>query len=73
MSLFTATEIAEQIVLWKKALAALSLGQGYRIGGRWLTRADLPEVRVTLDWLAAKQGALEGRAGLQVMVGRPRR
>lgn len=71
--IFTIEEIAEQMKAYKAALAALSLGQSYRIGERWLTRADLPEVRRTLEWLGAQEQALEGGNRMRVTVGRPLR
>ena len=71
--IFTTEEIAEQMKAYKAALTALSLGQSYRIGERWLTRADLPEVRRTLEWLGAQEQALKGGNRMRVTVGRPLR
>jgi len=54
----TAAEIQAQLDGWYEALAKLQTGQEYTIGGirngRQLKRADLPEVRNTIDWLEKK-------------------
>lgn len=42
---------AELLVLFRNALAAVATGQEYRIGDRTLTRANLKEIRETIDWL----------------------
>jgi len=49
MPIFTRAEKQEQIAAWNKALFACSGGQEYTIGARRLRRADLPEIRNTLD------------------------
>ena len=53
--LFTEAELEAQVAAYKKALTALSKAQSYRInlGGteRLVTKADLPEIRTTLEWL----------------------
>jgi len=70
-SIWTLPELDEQLAAWKAALLALSTSQSYEIGGRKLTRADLPEVRRTLDYLA-KERALAERLPLLVSnTGRP--
>lgn len=51
MAVFTRAEKEEQISLWRAALEKVSRGQEYTIGTRRLRRADLPEIRKTLDWL----------------------
>ena len=51
MSIFTLEEIAEQKALWKEALRACSVNQAVVVEGRQFTRADLPEIRRTLEWL----------------------
>lgn len=55
MTAFTTAEIDAQLTLWKSALAACSGNQSYALGGRSLTRADLPEIRNTIDWLEQKR------------------
>lgn len=61
----TLPEIEEQLAGWYVALTKLQSATSYTIGGirngRQLVRADLPEVRATIDWLEklksqAKQG-----------------
>jgi len=37
--------------LYKEALEAIATGQSYQIRGRTMTRANLREVRETIDWL----------------------
>lgn len=51
MAIFTAAELTAQMTAWKAALLACAQGQSYNMGGRMLTRADLPEIRSTLEWL----------------------
>lgn len=51
MPIFTRAQKKEQIAAWNKALLACSGGQEYTIGSRRLRRADLPEIRKTLEWL----------------------
>ena len=53
MAIFTRAEKNRQIALWQEALEKVSRGQEYTIGSRRLRRADLPEIRSTLDWLRA--------------------
>ena len=54
----TVAQIQAQLDGWYIALEALQKGQEYTIGGirngRQLKRADLPEVRNTIDWLEKK-------------------
>ncbi len=56
-------EVNAQLTLWWEALSKCSSGQAYVIGGvrngRSLTRADLPEIRNTIDWLESKKAELE--------------
>ncbi len=74
MAIFTAAEIVEQKTAWKKALAAVSTGQTYTVGKRQFTRADLPEIRRTLEWLD-EQASLTAAAaaGPLIVQGRVRR
>jgi len=60
MSIFSAGELAEQIAAWKSAFLAASTGQEYRIGGRTLRRADLPEIRKTLQFLEGQRADATG-------------
>ena len=73
MSAFTLQEIEEQISAFKKALMAISTGQEYSIGNRRMTRADLPEIRKTLEWLAAEKRSALGQGGPVILVGRLKR
>lgn len=76
-SLFTAAELDSQIAAYKAALLALSTAQSYRISNngndRNITRADLPEIRNTLEWLQQQRGGLDLGFGAQTCVGRPKR
>lgn len=45
---------AEQLRLWQEGLAKLSTAQEVEIMGKRITRADLKEVRATIDWLEKK-------------------
>lgn len=51
MAIFTLAEITEQIAAYKAALVAVSLNQSYMMGEKRLARADLSEIRNTLEWL----------------------
>lgn len=75
--LFTDAELAAQVAAYKKALTALAAAQTYELeldGERHrLTRADLPEIRTTLEWLQAQRAGNAVGAGPQILTGRPRR
>jgi hypothetical protein len=74
MAIFTLTEIEEQLTSWKTALLAVSAGQSYSTAdGRRLTRADVPEIRKTLEWLEKERSSLLAGNGVgpQFVVGRP--
>ena len=66
----TVAEIDSQLAGWYEALTKLQSGQEYTIGGirngRQLKRADLPEVRSTIDWLERKR--VEAANGGQIRV-----
>ena len=64
MAIFTKAEKARQIALWQEALEKVSRGQEYTIGSRRLRRADLAEIRSTLDWLNAQPTVEDELAGL---------
>lgn len=64
MSIWTATELDEQITEWKAALLAVASGQSYTgSGGQSFTMADLPEIRKTLRFLEAEKRSLAGTSG----------
>lgn len=72
-SIWTASELEEQLAAYKAALLALSTSQSYRVGTRELTRADLPEIRETLDYLAREKARLVSGSSLASVSMRPRR
>lgn len=63
MPIFTRAQKKEQIAAWNKALLACSGGQEYTIGSRRLRRADLPEIRKTLEWLDSQPTVEDAQAG----------
>lgn len=73
MAIFTLPEIIEQLAAWKQALVSCSSGQSYTIGSRSLSRADLPEIRQTLEWLAKQRDAMTEGGPVMISQGRPRR
>jgi hypothetical protein len=66
MAIFTLTEVEEQITAWKAALLAVSLNQSYMIGDKRLTRADLPQIRQTLEWLDKEKTRITEPTGIFV-------
>ena len=64
MAIFTRAEKRRQLELWNKALAKVSSGQEYTIGSRRLRRADLSEIRKTLEWLDAQPAREDAQSGL---------
>jgi hypothetical protein len=74
MSIWSTTELNEQITAYKSALLAIASGQDYTdASGRRLTHADLPEIRRTLAFLEREQNKLAGTSGPQFVSGRVRR
>ena len=78
MAIFTTDELSAQIAAWKAALLGVSTSQSYRMpDGRQLYRADLPEIRRTLEWLDSQLTALNAGAAsssqLNITVGTPLR
>lgn len=65
----TLAEAEAALAAWDAALRAAARGQSYSIEGRSLTRADVPEIRRTIDWLEARiarlQRAANGRGGVR--------
>jgi len=75
MSFFTIAELDEQIAAYKAALKAVAINQEYSVGGRRFTRADLPEIRKTLEWLWSERsrianGMAPGLQGVSTRVAR---
>lgn len=72
--LFTEAEIAAQIAAYKAALTALASAREYTIdsGGirRTVSRADLPEIRATLEWLQTQRVGNAIGGGPQFIRGR---
>lgn len=64
MAIFSSEEKTRQIALWSEALARVSQGQEYTIGSRRLRRADLSEIRKTLEWLDAQPAREDAQSGL---------
>jgi hypothetical protein len=66
----TEAEIQTQLTGWYDALRKLQAGQEYTIGGirngRQLKRADLPEVRSTIDWLEQKLAQAQNGGKIRV-------
>lgn len=64
----------EQLGVWLEALNTVSKGQEYTIGGirngRQLRRADLPEIRKTVDWWEAKLAQLRSGEGSGIRIRR---
>jgi hypothetical protein len=54
---------AEQLALWQEGLAKLSTAQEVEIMGKRITRADLDQVRGTIDWLERKVAAEQAGDG----------
>ena len=73
-SIWTVSELNEQISAWKDTLLSLSNGQEVTgPDGRQLTYADLPEVRKTLRFLQHELASLQGESGPIKVSGRIRR
>ena len=69
-SIWTRSELEEQIALYKAAIAACASGASYSIGNRRLDRQNLAELREHLAWLAGELAALEGGRGPVVVQAR---
>lgn len=54
---------AQLLVLCNEALQAVLLGQSYEIGGRKLTRADIGQLRTTIEWLERRIEADSDKTG----------
>lgn len=65
----TLEEARARLALWEDALDAISRNQEYSLEGRSLKRADLGQVRATIDWLEARVDRLESRAAGRGRVG----
>ncbi len=63
-SIFTREELLSYIADWKGALQAAATGKSYAIGGRNLTRYDLPAIREQLKYYQDELNALDGHGSL---------
>lgn len=70
-TIWTIEELDQQIKAFKDALIALSTSQEYMVNGKRLVRADLPEIRNTLDYLAKEKSKLTGSRPHVIVSGRP--
>jgi hypothetical protein len=51
------------LVLYNEALQKVATGQSYQINNRTLTRADIREIRDTIEWLEKRIAAASGTSG----------
>lgn len=60
---------AELLAMFRLALVNVSTGQSYAINGRALTRADLSQIRETIEWLEERVNAAstEAQGGLALV------
>lgn len=63
--------IQAELDLWWDALSAVSTGQSYQIGARQLTRADIQEVRNTIQWLTQQRNSFVDAARVSAEVTTP--
>ena len=70
MAIFTTQELNEQVSAYKQALLALAVNQSYKLAGREYVRADLPEIRKTLQFLDQERSKLTGGSGPKFVKGR---
>ena len=78
MAIFTITEIEEQLAAYKQALLRLAVAQSTEIDTagfrRKVTRAELPEIRNTVEWLERQKELIAGATGInRINVARVRR
>ena len=68
MAIFTLTEIDEQLAAYKQALLALASGQSHELDTasfrRKVTRADLPDITKTIEWLNQQREVVVGVTGI---------
>ncbi len=68
--IWTKEELLSHIATLKAALKAASTGKSYAIGGRTLTRHDLPHIREQLEYYRKELAKLEGKSSLTFVRGR---
>ena len=66
----TLAQAEAKVTLWMAAEDAVATGQSYSIGTRSLTRADLKDIRETIDYWEGKVQRLT-RGGIRVFGGTP--
>lgn len=66
----TLAQAEAKVTLWMAAEDAVATGQSYSIGTRSLVRADLKEIRETIDYWEGKVQRLT-RGGIRVFGGTP--
>lgn len=71
MTLFSATELEQQIAAYKAALLVLATGKPTKIGDTEYIPTDTDAVRRTLRFLEIQRRQLSGSAGLARNTGRP--
>jgi hypothetical protein len=59
----------EMLDAWLNAEMAITTGQSYSIGSRSLTRANLGEVRKSVDYWEKKVALLSGKASKRRVIG----
>lgn len=65
---WTLEEARQHLQAWMDADLAVSLGQEYRIGARWLTRANAAEIAERIRyWRREVERLQAGRAGARVI------
>ena len=70
MSIWTLTELDEQIAAFKAALLKVASGQSCQIGGDTYTRADIEKIQNILEYLNQQKLALTKSGGPRLQPGR---
>lgn len=70
MAGITLAEAEAGLAEWQAALSACTANQSYTIGDRTLTRANLKDIRDTVDWWDKKVKELD-RGGARVRLATP--
>ena len=70
MAGITLTQATAKLALWMTAEDKVAAGQSYSIAGRTLTRANLKEIRETIDYWDRKVQRMT-RGGIRVRSGAP--
>lgn len=63
----TLEQVRTELTEWEECLSAIRTSQEYRIGSRWLTRANLPDVyRIVKDLRIEEFRLVRGGSGPRV-------